>query len=206
MKTLILFLFLLPSAISAQSFFINRGQSATTIQGNYASARDASVVGIELGHSFNGIFDLGLTAGLGSSNGSGPDVTFWGPSFSLLFFNSDSAQGPVLSADFAYVRTSYGSSYSPYGGQEITGSTFAVGGTAGVRLQLTPGVTMLPLFTGGSSTTSVQNYSQSAGFYGFGISWIFRAGRATRFVLTPSVSSSNSVSTFGIEAGAVFLH
>ncbi|MBI1805366.1 MAG: hypothetical protein HY033_11415 [Ignavibacteriae bacterium] len=206
-RNIFILLILSSSLCPAQGLYVNRGQSATMLQVSYASTQHATAEGILIGHSFKETFDVGLTAGIGNGTGSNSDLTFWGPTISLYMLNPDSSTGPVLAVDAAYTSLNFGSTYSPYGygSRDITGSTFLIGGTAGARLQLAPSVAIEPLVEAGTSNTSVENISQSAGFYGFGLSWILRAGKATRIVLTPSVSVANSISTFGIDGGIVFL-
>ena len=197
MKKILLLLMMIQSLGSGQSLYSGRGRSATLLGVSYATAEGATVEAMTIGHSFKGIVDLALVGGLGQSKNGYSDILFWGPAFSLYVVNADSTGGGIVSVDLAY------SSVSTTGFGSATVSTVSAGGTLGAKVLISDVFSFIPLLSGGVSSSSG---GRQFTVFGFGSSLAFRLGKRTQFILTPSASISNSITTLGLDAGFVLMN
>lgn len=186
MRIIIFFIAFTNTVAFAQGIFVGKDHSSTMMQVSYVRNEDEAGVGAVIGHSFDGAADIGIVGGKIS------DVLFWGGAFSVYFANPDSSGGVVVSVDLSF--TDYNPKYATTSVISLT-----AGGTAGVRIPIFQNFAVAPLMTGGIISTSNSKLT----FYGGGVSLIVRGGRTAYFVVTPSFSSSDKVTTYGIEAGFV---
>ena len=208
MKTVVILLVILPCCSLGQGLYIGANQGATSLQATYSSTQSSvSTQGIEIGHSLGGIVDVGLQVGRARLD-SYYNTLIYGLSTSLYLINPQSPDGAILSIGAAYRRLDMRFSTYQYNGYENIGDRddqYKFGGTVGTRVQVSPIVTVLYLFTLGVGNTSDELHSETGAFYAFGLSWIIRTGNLTQFVVTPSVSIGNDVGTFGLKGGLVLL-
>jgi len=195
MKAIVIILAILPYCSSGQNLYIGPNQSATTIQASYYSTQSSvSAQGLEIGRSVGGMLDVGLQIGLGRLD-SYYNTVFGGLSTSLYLLKPDNIDGGIIFLEGGYRRLSmrikpnYDGNWLDF----LHGNIFEFAGTAGSRIQASTMLTLLPLITIGARNTSNELYSESALFYGFGLSWLIRTGSLTQFVVTPSISISEDV-------------
>jgi len=205
------------SLLFSQGEYLDKGQSGLGFSWAYSSNKDASAIGALAGFSVYHVVDLAVSASsvsyvqkLGGYDLSGVAIS---PSITFYALKRNEEEPISFSMTASYEHDSYSSmaldnanaTMDAYG-YSIGASLFgAIKLTPSMRLQPTVGATFLALsselkeLTGGTTSESTTILIEA------GCSFIIQFDVKGLIVIEPSIGIDKQVTTFGVQAGYVFI-
>jgi hypothetical protein len=213
MKTLLTLIILIafPLTVFGQGAFLEKGQSGFGVGADLVTNDDLTALGGSVGYSVSGIFDFGF-----SVYHSGFEEKFYGEDLSAISLSPSVSFYPVkqnentpisLSLDAGYEWDKYSNDILRKLDLKMNGNYFSMGVSlfgyvrADKLLKVQP-VASISYVTG--NTKIKDNYGNNTykddhvTIFGLGLSLIFDTSPGTIFVITPRISTSEEVTSFGL--------
>jgi hypothetical protein len=208
-------LLLLCSAIGftaySQSSFLDKGQNGFGINGGFSSNEDLTGFFGSVGYSFSGIFDLGLSVGrFGFKEqllGEDFKATEISPNASFFVIKQDEKIPVSFSLNASYHSIKYSNKLLSDYGIGVTGNAFSLGASLYSKFEASDAMRVQPSIGFAYITGSVKTENQNGlsdtedidtTLFALGLSLIFQTSPNNSFVVTPSLSFGDDVTTFGI--------
>jgi hypothetical protein len=201
-----------------QSEFLPSGQSGIQASAGFLSNSEASGFYGGLGYSFSGNFDIGFSVGR-----YGYDNSFYDENLSAIalspYFNflpvKQSGQIPVsISLGAAFERSTFSSDILDLADLDMTGDYFSFGSSLFTNITVSEAMIIQPGLgvTYITGVTKLKNPNESisetnnATLFSLRTSLIFNNSERNSFVMSPSVSFSEDLTSFGLSLSYIIQH
>jgi hypothetical protein len=194
----------------AQSSYLEKGQNGFVISGGFSTNEDISGFSGEVGYSFSGVFDLGLSVSrLGFDEqflGEDLNATVISPFVSYIPIKQDESIPVSFSLNGSYQKQLYTNDVLDDNNIDVTGDYFTIGASLftdveasdAMKIQPKAGVNYITGETKVEDSSGSVSESDNSTVFNLGVSLIFETSPSNSFVVTPILGIQEDVTTFGL--------
>jgi hypothetical protein len=208
--------FVIIVSAKSQSLYLENGQNGLEINGGFSTNNDISGFGGGVGYSFSGVFDLGISVGRFGFDqqllGEDLNATTISPFASYLIIKQNEKIPVSFALNGSYQRIIYSNKVLRENNMDMNGNSFTIGSSLYCMFVASEAMKIQPSI-GFNYITGKLKLEDSAGSYTesfnttvftLGMSLIFLTSPTNTFVVSPTLSFGDDVTTFGISLGFVF--
>lgn len=199
----------------AQSSYLEKGQNGFGISGGFSTNEDISGFTGEVGYSFSGVFDLGLSLSRFGFDqqlfGEDLNATVISPYVSYLPIKQDDSIPVSFSLNGSYQKQLYSNDVLDENDIDMSGDYFTIGASLftdveasdAMKIQPRAGVNYITGETKIEDSSGSTSESDNSTVFNLGVSLIFETSPSNSFVVTPSLGIQEDVTTFGLSLSFV---
>lgn len=194
----------------AQSSYLEKGQNGFGISGGFSTNENLSGFSGEVGYSFSGIFDLGVSLSRFGFDqqllGTDLSATVISPFVSFLPIKQDDSTPVSFGITGSYQKQLFSNDLLSDNDIDMTGDYYSIGASLftnievsnTMKIQPKAGVNYITGKTKIEDSIGSETESDNSTVFNLGLSLIFETSPSNSFVVTPSLGIQEEVTSFGL--------